>query len=282
MVLAEKPRITDIPKETTNGRFVPTFLGMSHTPDSIGKIKQALTDRPKSREQVRGMSTVWEVVRPLLIRGALPIEIAQISGFTHKQVRNAIYRKRPDEYSVPDALFTKEKETERRRKAAAPGKKKKLSERVETEDDKNRRRFARDILRRHAVLPGLAWFRKLAELYREKQRSLPESFFDRLRLEVFLFAIEQARLGEFIYLDIYKDIGRRIGENWAFSNLAQEEMLIIRATYNGLPYEEDEKGLYREDERRNRWRRMSVDPDGKTIFDNSENARLRSLRREVG
>lgn len=279
MVISEKLRTIVMPSVPSNGRFVPSFSEMNHTPESIDKIKKALTNQPKSREHVRNMSTVWEAVRPLFLRGALPVEIAMLTGFSHKQVRNALYRRRPDYNSVPSILFSKQLETERRRKAAAPGKPKKISERVQTIDEKNSYRFAKELLRRGIMPSDLSFFDILLNFYKAKGRQMPESFFDRLRLEVFLAAIKKVQIGDMHILDIYNDIGRRIDSDWFNLSLILEQELVAKTSGNGLIFEEDGKGLYRMDEGRRKWRRLEVNVEGETIFDNLELVKLRRQRR---
>jgi len=215
MVISEKPRTITIPQVPSNGRFVPSFLEMHHTPESIDKIKKALTDKPKSREQVRDMSTVWDVVRPLFLRDALPGEIAQISSFTHKQVRNAIYRRRPDWHSIPRELFSKEREKERRKMAAKPGQRKRLVDRAPSSEEQVKNiEFARILLNDGFITDDLSSWNNLNIFFANHSRDLGDDFFYKLILEAFLKARQKADSGDRDLIEKYIVLGKKMDPEW--------------------------------------------------------------------
>ena len=195
-----------------NGRHIPTFAGQTHSEESIRKIREALTGQSKSKEQVVKQSPVWEVVRPLFLRGALVREISGITGFTNKQVRNAIHRRRPDWHSVPRELFTKERKRERRRGAAMPGVPKRLSWFIPESQRKNIE-FARKLYLTECLVDAdLTAWEALGVIYSEKKRKLPEDFAYRLILECFLRASVETTCGDRTDLERFLRTGNSVNK----------------------------------------------------------------------
>ncbi len=265
-----------------SGRHIPTFNGEKHKEKSRGtKISEALKGRPKPPDQVIVRSTVWEKVRPLFLRGALFGEIAQVTGLTQEQIRNAVYRKRPQWHSAPSELFSRELEEERRRRAAAPGKPKRLKDRTVSDHERNDAIFARELFNKEFVLDDLSYYTRLSQGYRIKGRNLPSSFLDRLRLEVFLRALENARGGNLALLNSYRNIGLGIDPFWFESTLAIEEDFVATILDSRpLGVDEDALGYFRTDKDGNKWREPIANGESGIIVDSSRQALGRRFIRE--
>lgn len=190
-----------------DGSYVSTSTGYHHTKEAIRRIVQALSGRPKPQEQVRAESIIWEIVKLLAVRlEALSGEIAEVTGFTNKQVRNALYRKRPDWNAIPS--FTPEQVRERKRRGAAPGQPKRLADRQVSDDQKKSILLAKALYETGLITEDTSYWDRLHGFYSQYQRSLPEDFYQKLALEVFLSARIKLQEGNPDLFTTYRDISK--------------------------------------------------------------------------
>ncbi len=234
-------------------------------------------------EEVLRRSTIWKNVKRLYLRGAINIEIADITGFSYDQVKNAVNNssKRVDWNRAPREFFTPQVISERKRKAMVRRTKISQSEL----DAKNERRtieFARILLNEGLITEDCSDWEMMKELYAKSRRSLPESFAERLRLEFFHKAVSQKRGGDISLLILYKNLGEKVDSDWFEVSLADEEDFISTFVENDLIglFRQDGMGLYRTDEDGNRWRQpVRVGENGGIIFDSIEELKFRTTLR---
>ncbi len=141
--------------------------------------------------------------------------------------------------------------------------------------------FARELLRKELISEDLTSWRFLLLHYRKNKRNFPESFFDRLRLEVFYKGIQEARGGDLTLINLYQNIGSNIDGVWFDTSLVKEEGYVaglVAGLIDEKPAgkKEDEHGFYREDTY-GRWREPVASGDSGIIFDSSR----QSVSREI-
>lgn len=211
-----------------DGTHIPTFEG--HTQSGKQKlIAKERNRRPKSREQVAKLSTVWPKVKILRQRLALSSEIAAITGFTRKQVKRAIdgNRLRPEWNKIP--ALTPEQVVELKRRSGKAKKPRNPEDRkLPTQDEKNNLAFAKIVLDSGLISEDLRDWRELNSIYAQNKRDLSDSFTKRLRLEVFLKARKMAHDEDRQLLKKYIKIGEAIDAKWFEGSLAEEQKFITQ------------------------------------------------------
>ena len=218
-------------------------------------------------------TSTWRVVYPLALRNASNIEIVEITGLSYVAVKSLVSNKRGymevPEYKSSENRAERRIRTNLRISAAKRGMPK-------SPHEINSLSFARMAFMEGLIdSEGSAWH-QLKELYRSEGRELPQNFYDRLRLEVFLKA-RLALSGEYgqSVLATYFELGRKIDDIWFGRSLQDHEDFTaenIDTLYDG----EDEKGFYRVGKDGEKWRRPAEsDDNGIVIYDNSKLARRR-------
>lgn len=207
-----------------------TFAGLHHTQESKNKIRKALLGRPKPREVVEKRMTTWAMIKPLILRGGVNREVAEVTGFTYRQVKRSTNRNRPDWNSIPK--YTEEQLRERKRKASAPGQPRKLVYRPPlSEDDQKVNMVASSIVKRGFFTDDLTYHDKLKNLYAQNNRQLPENFAILLCCEYFLAArIEVQRDNKRNMIEEYTRLLQELrGVNQPFCPeiLVKEQLFIL-------------------------------------------------------
>ena len=119
----------------------------------------------------------------------------------------------------------------------------------------------------------------LHRLYSLHSRRLPESYAERLMLEVFLKA---RRTSDMVLLVKYRNLGEGIKPKWTGDALAEEEDFISTVINSGDEGGdgEDNQGLYRLGPDGERWRTpIGLDDNGQIVY---ETLTSRMTRRQVG
>lgn len=209
-----------------------TFAGLHHTQGSKDKISRVLLGRPKPREVVEKRMTTWAMIKPLILRGGVNREVAEVTGFTYIQVKRAANKSRPDWNSIPK--YTEEQLRERKRKASAPGQPRKLVNRPPfSEEDQKVNAIASSLVKRGFFTNDLTYHEQLKELYKRSNRQLPENFAILLCCEYFLAArIEVQRDNKRNMIEEYAKVLQKLrGVNQPFcpAILAEEHRFILQA-----------------------------------------------------
>jgi hypothetical protein len=145
---------------------------------------------------------------------------------------------------IDEEFFTSQKTKERMSRERI-GKPKHLADRPQpTQEERNSINFAKRAQEKGFFTDDLTYWNKLNSLYESLGRELSFSFYDRLRLEVFHRAIEQAKEGDIALLNSYTEIGRSVDPEW-FKLLAEEEGFIKAKLLTFWADGEDEKGFFK-------------------------------------
>lgn len=252
--------------------------GIPHTEEYRRNQSQALRGRKKPIEAVISRMTVWNIARSLVLRGAIPAEIGDLTELSVRQAQNATNR--------PRLLFADEdyenRKAERRRRADRARARRR--ERLISESEQNSIAFARMLIEEGIIADDLSSWIQLKELYQESRIELPYSFSDRLRLEAFFKARRVLETeGRQDLLQRYMETGELIEVDWFNQHLADEEDFIARTLVARIHNAdgEDGRGLYRYDRNGFRWYQpIGTDDEGNLLFDNSTLARRRRVSRE--
>lgn len=229
-----------------NGRIVPTTEGLKHSQSTKTVIAEKAKRRPKPPELIAKQSTVWLKVKPLRERLALSSEIAEITGFTKKQVKNAISRNgsRPELNRIPELTF--EQVVELKRKAGKSKKPRNPKDRpFLTQDDKNSLIFARKLLEEGLITSDLSYWTNVNELYKNSGRTLPDNFSQKLRLEILLRGLIELKKGSPEILIKYYKLGRAIDGQWFKEDFLEEEGFVKANALTTWADGEDAKGFFR-------------------------------------
>ncbi len=194
-----------------DGRGVPTTKGLERTEAEKRNISESLKGKSKPIELVRARSTIWERVRPLALRGAVPFEIADLTGFSQSQVWNALERKNRVE-PTPD-YWTQEMKTLRRRRAQRRGRLT-IHGVAPDEKEKSENTFARTMISRGFITEDLRLWYALIDIFKKMGRDLPLSAAYRIMLETFLMARESANKGDKSLLEEYFRLGEELNPFW--------------------------------------------------------------------
>ncbi len=182
------------------------------------------TGKPKTDEYLRKRSTVWNTIKPLVLRDATIPEMISITDLTRDQIANAVHHSdSPERSDILREYLSPEKEKERRKKSReAFLNKKPLSQEQENSDN-----FATNLLNESLILEDTIYWNKLREIYKTAGRDLPESISDQLRLEVLLRARLDCANGDLDLLLRYSQLRDSIDPRWFDVNLREEEKFVI-------------------------------------------------------
>lgn len=224
--------------EATPSRSRPwlTFEGLKHREDTKQRISKALSGRPKPPEVVKKISSVWEIVRPLILRGGIPIEVESVTDLSRKNINKAAHRRRPEWSSVPPASPQQLKE--KRNRAYTIIRERKRSEKsfLLSEDQQKILALAKTLVKEGYFTDDLTNFHRLEKLYKEHKRAIPESFAVRLCCEYFIAArmqVQRDNKRDMIeeYTRLLKDLQGE-GQSLCPDILVAEQKFIINAANN--------------------------------------------------
>lgn len=263
-------------------RMLCTNKGLKDTPEERKLKSEHMRGVPKKRETVEKWSTVWNAVKPLVARGALRVDIIEITGLSKIQVDNAVTKngKRPEWSRVkpftipnePNAMIKARRRRELRKNGIS-------------DDEVKSIQFAKLMLKENLIKQDISDWEKLHSLYqkygRQRDLKLPYSFAKQLRLELFLRARTLAQQQDTSLLAIYNNLGQQVDPAWFDINLVREENFIMRILDNGLVFNQDKLGFFRSDDH-GLWRRpQRIGEHGGIIFDSLEEVRRRAENREM-
>lgn len=222
----------------SDGRHVPTFEGLKHTPETIEKMRAARIGKRKSEEYVHRRSDVWNQVRPFFVRRLRSKDIACFTGLDSQQVKNSIYSSKTSLVNNVEA-FTPEEVKERKRKSGA-GQPLRLIDRPPiTEDEKNNIELVKKFVADGLFTDDLSYWETLRKLYAKYGRNLPESSAEMLRLEIFVSARQQAENGDRTMLEAYIRRGEEIDKSWFINSLRDEQEFITEKLMSTKIEEDD-------------------------------------------
>lgn len=247
-----------------DGKHVPTFEGLKHTPEAIEKNRASHIDKRRSEETIHRNSDVWNQVMPFYLRGILNKDIARFTGLKNKQVDNALCNSKRSRVNKVESV-TPEEIRERKRKSGVRGQAGRFMDSAPTEDEINNVALVQKFTADGLFTDDLSSWETLKKLYAKNGRNLPESSAEMLRLEVFVAARQQAENGDRTLLELYIRRGEEIDKSWFMNNLREEQRFItekLHANSNGIGSAEDgsARGFLRAD---NFFRRAGVEwPEG--------------------
>lgn len=209
-------------------RMLCTNKGLKDTPKERKLKSQHMRGVPKKRETVEGWSKVWNVVKLLYARGALRVDVIEITGLKKSQVDNAIANndRRPEWNRVTPFMILGESSAITRARRRRELRKNGISG-----DEAKSIQFARLLLGKGFIEEDISGWEELHAIYKQRGRELPREFSDKLSLEVFLKAGRRADKGGRTWLDQYTKIGLDIGSEW-FDKL-NDDRRFIRSIISG-------------------------------------------------
>lgn len=201
------------------------------TREAIAASKRGVRrDEQFRKEMSRKHGAVKIVAGPLLLRGGSSEEVAAVTGFTKVQIDNLIINMRRPGGGLEKPT---DEETSQRKSKAHLGKPRNRKARQYTPKEKHSFAFLRKFVRDELFADLVDWI-ELYELYRLHNRQLPESFTDRLRLELFLKATKCAvRDGDRGLSRRYIRSGQAIDATWFNQDGYLEEQIFIRSAVAG-------------------------------------------------
>lgn len=207
-----------------------------HSESSKRTISRGNSGKVRTVEMRKEMSKskggIWNYTLLFFRRGWANADVARL-GFDKRKVQNAKTRlRRAGLLERPSSTKEVEQEKQRVRKTL-------------TEDEINGFNLARKFLEKGLVTDDLSAYSRLQTLYRNHNRTLPQDPEKKLRLEVFLRALQRSRRGDNHLRNLYKHLGEQVAPFWFYSNLREEESFIIDHLPNPLGYAEDNLGYYR-------------------------------------
>lgn len=149
----------------------------------------------------------WELRLSLFFYGGgLVEEVEQITGLRRVQIEDLV----SDSRKSGKLKRPTPEETRLRERKAHLGKPRESHTRNYSPDEQKSFLLARKFLEAGLISKNLTFGDKLSRLYERFKRPLPESFSERLRLEVFLQAREAMAKGEMGLLRQYKNLGEEV------------------------------------------------------------------------
>lgn len=214
--------------QESRAKMSQAHLGIPHSQAHRDKISAALRNKPRAKEVVEKLSTVWKIVRPLVLRGGVPMEIEEVTEFTRQQIKMSIGRERLSLFSAP----TTPQQTKEARKRSHI-----LSWRERkgnfSEGHRKISEIAKTLVREDYFTDNLQYFKRLKDLYRMEKREWPEDFSLRLCCEAYFVSrmdiLENKNrdmLGR--YVNIVQGL-RKDNEPLCPKTLIEEQVFIISA-----------------------------------------------------
>lgn len=228
-----------------NGTHLPSFKGHTQSESQKKAAKEANQGKSKSEEQLEKQSVVYNQLLPFIKRGLAVWEMQRLTepDLTREQIRNAVYRKtRPSARCVPKEYFVDEKQ--RRSMGTRGGLKKNKDQQLS--EEKNIIAFIREAITMKLFSQDISTWEELKKLYETNKRNLPESIFDKLRLEIYLKAMTLAE-NEInpLILNKYIDLMNRVGFIWPLTRLrGEEEFIKSKICKEWWADGEDPRGLF--------------------------------------
>jgi len=209
------------------------------------------------------MRDAKEIICSLYDRGAMPFEISELTDFPERFVKRIIREARINtERNFKLVKFPARKWVSRSNKERS------------TE-------IAKKIIKKELISSDLLNWNRLLMLYEKNKRPLPESFSDRLRLEVFLAGIINAKRGDHTLLTQIMDLETSISLLFSEANLEDEKDFIgENFAENPVNMKHDQIGYFREDEN-GRWRQPIGFTDKGIIVDSPSETLRREIARKI-
>jgi hypothetical protein len=175
----------------------------------------------KKRENEMKQSIVWNKVGPLYERGLLNAEIEMLTGFNYQQVVRSIgqnkYRPEWNKVRISNDNSRRIGGWKLRKQPNLL-----LSDRARKSAD-----FIKAFVALGLITKNTSKWQELKDLYQSFERPLPESNFDKLRLEIFLTAVERLEDdGDRKLLTLYNKLGSETEDKWFTVSLYDEESFI--------------------------------------------------------
>lgn len=209
---------------------------------------------------------IQPTVYPFALRGFPVSEITLITGFTVYQVESAIriFREKGEENG---GLRRPLKEETAALIIRANTGRKKGEPPEYTSDQLKGFVFAKKLQEAGMVTIDLFNWNELNSLYNARERELPYTFAESLRLEVFLAARIALQQGDPDPIRKYRDIGDEVDAEWFERSLQGEEDFIANIPLpNVFGFGEDAEGFFTQDQY-GKWRSVVIEEN--VIFDNS-------------
>ncbi|RJQ37475.1 hypothetical protein C4559_03595 [Candidatus Microgenomates bacterium] len=194
-------------------------------PEIRDKIRNTMLGISRTEEEKKNSSLAQGGVRvrsfPFIVRGALVDEVIQITGLKRRQVETQVYALREEGVLKKP---TKEETNLTKRKGHLGFDKKGHKE--YRQEQQNSFAYARRIFQAGIIGKDLSAWNQLYTIFAHQNRQLPGAFSDKLRLEVFLRAFSEAKLGDYSLLNTYNQWGREIDKEWFEQCLIEEQRAI--------------------------------------------------------
>lgn len=159
---------------------------------------------------------------PLFLRGAMAHEIVEITDLKAIQIARSRDGLRKSG-ELPKSTKSAESLIKRKAHLGKP----RAGIREYLKEQQNSFSFARKFCEVGLIGKDLAGWEKLHQIFSDQEKELPEAFSDKLRLEIFLRAVEEAKKGDRSLLKKYNEWGRELDPVWFEKSLADTEGFII-------------------------------------------------------
>jgi RNA polymerase sigma-70 factor, ECF subfamily len=193
-------------------------------------VSQAFKGKPKSREHKRSLSEarggIRNTVYPLLLRGGLNQEIAEISGIELGKIESQmrlVRKAEPEKFPSPSP----EESNERKSRAMKFLKAYKTNGMEYTQEQKQDFQLVKELLSAGLITDDLAVWDEMKSLFEERGRALPESFAKQLRLEVFFEAAKNVTHMSEGLMALYNSLGKSVDPEFNTRGFTVEEEFIF-------------------------------------------------------
>lgn len=104
----------------------------------------------------------------------------------------------------------------------------------EGQDKRKRYELAKGFIKKGLVTRNLGYFEQLGEAYRLHGREIPEDPLDRIRMEVYVAAIDYTKKGYPNAVEVYRKIGKKVDEEWFNGRMREDEQFISSALESSI------------------------------------------------
>jgi hypothetical protein len=224
-------------------KVVPTSEGLRYTKSEKKRKRMGNLNSEEKRKNEEEQSVIWNQVRPLYERGLLNDEIVILTDLSRQQVMRSIGQ---NKYRPTWNKVRTRRDNSRRIGAWELRKKRDLPL---SEDKKRSIEFIKFFVSSDLITKDTSAWKELKDLYARSHKALPKSNFDKLRLEVFLMAIQRRNNRDLRLLTLYNKLGSGIGKEWFEASLIRDQSFIIRGKdttsidspgFSGIMYSDDD------------------------------------------
>lgn len=197
--------------------------GKLKTAEHKQHISEALSGRRRP-DIALNQTTSWKNIRPLLLRGATPAEVADITDLTQNQA--AKLASFPRTVLRIDNYYSSKNRRERKRRAGIRANRTRKNIRPSAHET-NSTLFVKALIKSGFINEDTIIWEKVCVLFGAEGRKLTDDFSYGLVLEAFWKARERATNGNNKPLDYYVELGKLVNSEWFTSGTLNADRRAI-------------------------------------------------------